>query len=163
MELIEERQQDCVETFRLCSCRELTPMSEVGQKRKCPGSRGRSVLPSGADIVSLRRQVRLVPLTDSCTAATRSFIRSPRRAQQIRPALADIEGFGPPYSLCEKASLKSQLNFRECSPDLCLEILALLAAKVLSAPVSTSSTRPHVHICTAPFWPPDYVGRLRNG
>ena len=31
------------------------------QKRKCPGSRGTSFLPSGADIVSLPRHVRLVP------------------------------------------------------------------------------------------------------
>jgi hypothetical protein len=34
--------------------------SELGQTRKCPGSRGTSVLPSGADIVSLPRHVRLV-------------------------------------------------------------------------------------------------------
>src|ERR1700730_15537747 len=33
----------------------------LGQKRKCSGSRGTSVLPSGADIVSLPRHVRLVP------------------------------------------------------------------------------------------------------
>src|SRR6202171_5861430 len=33
----------------------------MGQKRKCPGSRGTSVLPSGADIVSLPLHVRLVP------------------------------------------------------------------------------------------------------
>ncbi len=39
-------------------------MSESGQKRKCPGSRGTSVLPSGADIVSLPRHVRLVPTSD---------------------------------------------------------------------------------------------------
>jgi hypothetical protein len=32
----------------------------LGQKRKCPGSRGTSVLPSGADIVSLPRHVRWV-------------------------------------------------------------------------------------------------------
>src|SRR5260370_37478214 len=37
------------------------PMSLLGQKRKCPGSRGTSVLPSRADIVSVRRHVRLVP------------------------------------------------------------------------------------------------------
>ena len=37
-------------------------MSELGQKRKCPGSRGTSVLPSAADIVSLPRHVRLVPI-----------------------------------------------------------------------------------------------------
>jgi hypothetical protein len=30
----------------------------AGQKRKCPGSRGTSVLPTGADIVSLPRHVR---------------------------------------------------------------------------------------------------------
>jgi hypothetical protein len=33
----------------------------IGQKRKCPGSRRTSVLPLGADIVSLPRHVRLVP------------------------------------------------------------------------------------------------------
>src|ERR1700674_3797787 len=38
--------------------------SELGQKRKCPGSRGTSVLPSGPDIVSLPRHVRLVPTCD---------------------------------------------------------------------------------------------------
>jgi hypothetical protein len=36
----------------------------LGQKRKCPGSRGTSVLPSGADIVSLPRHVRFVPQAD---------------------------------------------------------------------------------------------------
>jgi hypothetical protein len=34
------------------------------QKRKCPDSRGPSVLPSGADIVSLPQHVRLVPKGD---------------------------------------------------------------------------------------------------
>jgi hypothetical protein len=34
----------------------------LGQKRKYLGSRGTSVLPSGADIVSLPRHVRLVPM-----------------------------------------------------------------------------------------------------
>ena len=33
----------------------------LGPKRKCPGPRGTSVLPSGADIVSLPQHVRLVP------------------------------------------------------------------------------------------------------
>jgi len=36
----------------------------MGQKRKCPGSRGTSVLPSGADIVSQPRHVRLVPIPE---------------------------------------------------------------------------------------------------
>jgi hypothetical protein len=44
------------------------PMSESGQKRKCPGSRGTSVLPSGADIVSLPRHVRLVPMNEPASA-----------------------------------------------------------------------------------------------
>ena len=39
-------------------------MSELGQKRKCPGSRGTSVLPSGADTVSLPRHVRSVPISE---------------------------------------------------------------------------------------------------
>jgi hypothetical protein len=34
------------------------------KKRNCPGSRGASVLPSGADIVGLPGHVRLVPTTD---------------------------------------------------------------------------------------------------
>src|SRR5450631_3502101 len=41
-------------TRRMTACRE----SALGQKRKCPGSRGTSVLPSGADIVSLPRHDR---------------------------------------------------------------------------------------------------------
>jgi len=36
----------------------------LGQKRKCQGSRGTFVLPSGADIVSLPQHVRLVPIAD---------------------------------------------------------------------------------------------------
>jgi len=40
------------------------PQVYFGKKRKCPGSRGTSVLPSGADIVSLPRHVRLVPRVD---------------------------------------------------------------------------------------------------
>jgi hypothetical protein len=42
-------------------------MSELGQKRKCPGSCGTSVLPSGADIVSLPRHLRLVPIAEAAT------------------------------------------------------------------------------------------------
>ena len=40
-------------------------MTALGQKRKCPGSRGTSVLPSGADIVSLPQHVRLVPIAEA--------------------------------------------------------------------------------------------------
>jgi len=43
-------------------------MSAWGQKRKCPGSRGTSVLPSGADIVSLPQHVRLVPMNEPASA-----------------------------------------------------------------------------------------------
>src|SRR5450631_3832309 len=39
-------------------------MSDMCQKWKCPGSRGTSVLPSGADIVSLPRHVRFVPISE---------------------------------------------------------------------------------------------------
>jgi hypothetical protein len=39
----------------------------MGQKRRCPGSCGTSVLPSGADNVSLPRHVRLVPVFESGT------------------------------------------------------------------------------------------------
>jgi hypothetical protein len=48
-------------------------ISELGQKRKCPGSRGTSVLPSGADIVSLPRHVRLVPKAEILSVLQRSF------------------------------------------------------------------------------------------
>src|SRR5712692_11648710 len=41
-----------------------SPRSAFCQKRKCPGSRGTSVLPSGAEIISLPRHVRLVPKGD---------------------------------------------------------------------------------------------------
>jgi hypothetical protein len=46
-------------------------MSAQGQKRKCPGSRGTSVLPSGPDIVSLPRHVRLVPKGDLANISTK--------------------------------------------------------------------------------------------
>src|SRR6266851_1847598 len=53
--------QEVVSGWR-CADELMCSMSEMGQKRKCPGSRGTSVLPStGADIVSLPRHVRLVP------------------------------------------------------------------------------------------------------
>jgi hypothetical protein len=45
--------------------------SELGQKRKCPGSRGTSVLPRTTDIIRPARLVRFVPigdLTDNFTA-----------------------------------------------------------------------------------------------
>jgi hypothetical protein len=42
----------------------LPSRSVAGQKRKCLGSRCTSILPSGADIVSLPRHVRLVPNCD---------------------------------------------------------------------------------------------------
>jgi hypothetical protein len=40
-------------------------------KRKCSGSRGTSDLPSGADIVSLPRHVRLVPMDETARAVER--------------------------------------------------------------------------------------------
>jgi hypothetical protein len=42
----------------------------LGQKRKCPGSRGTPVLPSGADIVSLPQHVSLVPQADISSILT---------------------------------------------------------------------------------------------
>jgi hypothetical protein len=44
----------------------------LSQKRKCPGSRGTSVLPSGGDIVSLPRHVRLVPKSEARITASAS-------------------------------------------------------------------------------------------
>ncbi len=66
--------------------------SEVGQKRKCPGSRGTSGLPSGADIVSLRQHVRLVPQPDSCIAARKALFNhfvgaSEQRGRDLHPEL----------------------------------------------------------------------------
>jgi hypothetical protein len=64
------------ETPRSC------PMSELGQKRKCPGSRGTSVSPSGADIVGLPRHVRLVPeaIIPEPLRSSRSFQDAQRSA-----------------------------------------------------------------------------------
>src|SRR5450631_2309009 len=45
-------------------------MSAAGKKRKCPGSRGTSVLPSGADIVSLPRHVHFVPKGEILSPST---------------------------------------------------------------------------------------------
>jgi hypothetical protein len=57
----------------------LQPGNErFGQKRKCPGWRGTSVFPSGADIVSLPRHVRLV----------QTFAKRPRWAW-LPPSLDD--------------------------------------------------------------------------
>ena len=53
--------------------------SALGPKRKCPGSRGTSVLPSGADIVSLPRHVRLVPRTVIETVAAYGPVCSKQR------------------------------------------------------------------------------------
>jgi hypothetical protein len=61
-------------------------MSESGQKRKCPGSRGTSVLPSGADIVSLPRHVRLVPKTEVSGLARRVRFTLSSRHRQPAPA-----------------------------------------------------------------------------
>ena len=53
----------------------------MGQKRKCPGSRGTSVLPSAADIVSLPQHVRLVPTAEEhhshCDASQRRIYWRP--------------------------------------------------------------------------------------
>src|SRR5215211_6237315 len=53
------------------------PMSELGQKRKCARSRGMSVRPSGADIVTLHSQVRFVPFTMLCTAVYSTLFDRP--------------------------------------------------------------------------------------
>jgi hypothetical protein len=62
-------------------------MPALGQKRKCPGSRGTSVLPSGADIVSLLQQFRLVPNSD--IASSHSITSSAeRKSEEVRLHLA---------------------------------------------------------------------------
>ncbi len=68
-------------------------MPALGQKRKCPGSRGTSVLPSGADIVSLPRHVRLVPTRDSCAAAKNISNRSPSTIENTPAGMAKPSAF----------------------------------------------------------------------
>jgi hypothetical protein len=51
--------------------------SDMGQKRKCARSRGMSVRPSGADIVTLHAQVRFVPFTIFCTAVYSTLFDRP--------------------------------------------------------------------------------------
>jgi hypothetical protein len=60
------------------------------QKRKCPGSRGTTVLPSGADIVSLPQHVRLVPHPDSCTATPHVLSRSPYRCARAPSGVSNL-------------------------------------------------------------------------
>ena len=65
-------------------------LHKLGQKRKCPGPRGTSVLPSGADNASLPRHVRLVPMHNSglLHRSNQHRIRSPpRRTRAALPAL----------------------------------------------------------------------------
>ena len=91
---METRQKTILRT--LCS---RTFSHSLGQKRKCPGSRGTSVLPSGADIVSLPRHVRFVPIRE-----VGDIIRSPRRharaammEQLIRVLLAVLRSIASWY------------------------------------------------------------------
>ena len=61
-----------------------TEPGKMGQKRKCPGLRGTPVLPSGADIVSLRQHVRLVPTTEVGRARQSCLCSLFRRSIQTR-------------------------------------------------------------------------------
>ena len=47
----------------------IKPMSQMGQKWKCPHFQAMSALPHKADIKRCGGDVRFVPQTDSCTAA----------------------------------------------------------------------------------------------
>ena|SRR6266851_5224911 len=73
------------------SCSRIPPipdrqsMSESGPKRKCPGSRGTSVLPSGADIVSLPQHVRLVPLAAVSRCSELSYETGQWSIRGLRP------------------------------------------------------------------------------
>jgi hypothetical protein len=62
-------------------------MSQLGQTRKSARLNGMSVLPSTADVVGPPRHVRVVPVSDSCTAANSNAIRSSRqRAAEVAGA-----------------------------------------------------------------------------
>jgi hypothetical protein len=75
--------------------------SALGQKRKCPGSRGTSVLPSGADIVRLDRRKLLVRL-EGCYSCSSEKDSNPEQtaAQVIALALS----FSELYQNCEVRS-----------------------------------------------------------
>jgi hypothetical protein len=61
-------------------------MPVLGQKQKCPGSCGSSVSPSGADIASLPRHVRLVPTAE----VGRSHNQLARKDDQPRRAISNF-------------------------------------------------------------------------
>src|ERR1700730_16403112 len=62
-------------------------MSEIGQKRNCPCFLGKSVLPSGADVVRPPGHVRKVPGRDSCTATIGHLLGTFRNIKRDQHAL----------------------------------------------------------------------------
>jgi hypothetical protein len=58
------KSRPCLKPAPLPIAATAAPTSGLGQKRKWPGMSCMSVLPSGADIVRLHAQVRLVPATE---------------------------------------------------------------------------------------------------
>jgi hypothetical protein len=76
---------------RICERLRVKFPGPTRQKRKCPGSRGTSVLPSGADIVSLPRHVRLVPMHKVAALQPAARGQEPRdRMPAEREALAGL-------------------------------------------------------------------------
>src|SRR5215469_14308225 len=61
-------------------------MSALGQKQALRHLQPMSALPPKADIAEGDRHVRFVPKADSCTAAKRSVIQSPRRRERAASA-----------------------------------------------------------------------------
>src|SRR6476659_5848620 len=59
-------------------------MSALGQKRTCAMQNLMSALPPKADIASALAHVCFGPKADSCNAAKRVVVRSPRRAPHSR-------------------------------------------------------------------------------
>jgi hypothetical protein len=75
------------------------PMSALGQKQTSRRLQPMSALPPKADIGTHRLSVRFVPKADSCTAAKKRRIRSPRRrgrAVKARPMMMGRVMVAPP-------------------------------------------------------------------
>jgi hypothetical protein len=87
-------------------------MSLMGQNRKCQGSRGTSVLPSTADIVSPARHVRKVP--KSGTDAALYITKLPKAGQQLKEWQTVVENL---------------INAAVCTENLNSDVVTIKSAK----------------------------------